>query len=522
MRSSRVPPHSEPVGLARLLPEAVVATAVVTVLPGVVVLALMPAGSPALLLLAPLLAAACSVGAASVAAAMWTRRRSPGVVFADLMLWGLVRRLRAERRLSKIDKLLPATPAGASFETRVRRLSRMSRLLEARDRTTYGHSRRVTRHAERIAQALHLPSGDVARIRTAAALHDIGKLHTPRTVLDKAGRLTDAEFALIKRHPGDGAAMVAALGDPQITAMVRHHHERLDGSGYPDGRAGADIPLGARIIAVADTFDAITSTRAYRRAGSHQRALDVLAGEAGVKLDADAVRAFRAYYAARRPVALSALLTAGPARLASWLGSTGEGLGAGSGTLAQAVAAAGAAAVIAVPATTPALRGDGGGRAIAASHEARGAHAAPPPGWRRAATAPASSRPSVAGASATRARARRPDRRPRRGRPDAHVGPDTEPATAAVQGAPAGARPALGEPRTPRREAPPVELPAAPIDVPDAVADPVAGVVEAAAPVSDPVAGVVDAATHAVPAAPVDPAPVDEALGETAPLLPPG
>ena len=72
-------------------------------------------------------------------------------------------------------------------------------------------------------------------MRTAAALHDVGKLHTPREILNKPGRLTDDEFEVIKRHPGDGAAMAAGLGDPAITAIIRHHHERLDGSGYPAG-----------------------------------------------------------------------------------------------------------------------------------------------------------------------------------------------------------------------------------------------------------------------------------------------
>src|SRR4051812_39605758 len=117
-----------------------------------------------------------------------------------------------------------------------------------------------------------LPAAEVAKVRTAAALHDVGKLHTPRSILTKPGRLTDSEFALIKRHPVDGAVMTSGIGDPEISAMIRHHHERLDGRGYPDGLSGEDIPVGARIISVADTFDAITSHRTYRRAAHHKRA----------------------------------------------------------------------------------------------------------------------------------------------------------------------------------------------------------------------------------------------------------
>ena len=175
-----------------------------------------------------------------------------------------------------------------------------------------------------------LSAAEVAKVRTAAAMHDVGKLHTPRSILNKPGRLTDSEFALIKRHPVDGAVMAGGIGDPEITAMIRHHHERLDGHGYPDGLAGEDIPLGARIIAVADTFDAITSNRTYRRASHHKRALDVLSSEAGKQLDGDAVAAFRGYYRGQRTVALSAFVASAPQRFLSWLGGASPAIGAGA------------------------------------------------------------------------------------------------------------------------------------------------------------------------------------------------
>jgi len=318
----------------RWLPLALLATASVVIAPALAVWAIVPRGEAALLLLSVPLGMLLSVLAARLGTALW--KRAPGsrdIVFADLMLWGWLRRCRTERRLARAETLLGADAEGMSVEA----LTRLSALLEARDSYTYGHSQRVTRHAERIARAMGLGADDVAKVRTAAALHDVGKLHTPRDILNKPGRLTEEEFAAIRRHPGDGAAMATSVGDPAIAAMIRHHHERLDGKGYPDGLTGEEIPLGARIIAVADTFDAITSDRAYRRASSHKRALDVLAREAGTQLDADAVAGFVGYYRGLPTVAWSAFATAAPQRLFAWLGGLTPGVGVG---------AAGAAALL--------------------------------------------------------------------------------------------------------------------------------------------------------------------------------
>jgi putative nucleotidyltransferase with HDIG domain len=312
-----------------------IATAFVVVLPALAVWAIVPRGEVALLALSVPCGMLLSVLAANVGGALW--KRTPGsrdVVFADLMLWGWLRRLRAERRLARAETLMDGDPEGLSVEA----LTELSALLDTRDSYTYGHSQRVARHAERIATAMGLSTAEVARVRTAAALHDVGKLHTPRTILNKPGRLTDEEFALIRRHPVDGAAMSVGLDDPTVTAMIRHHHERLDGAGYPAGLAGENIPLGSRIIAVADTFDAMTSNRAYRRARSHKRALDVLREEAGGQLDAGAVAAFLGYYRGRRGVVWSAFAAAAPQRLFAWLGGVFPGLGAGAaGAAALAV-----------------------------------------------------------------------------------------------------------------------------------------------------------------------------------------
>ena len=323
----------------RWLPHAFLATGFVVVLPAVLVSLFVPVGSVPLLVLSLLMGIVLSLLFAGLGEAVWKRLpSSQDLVFADLMLWGWLRRSVAERRLAQAEKLLGENREGASLDA----LIDLSGLLEARDARTYGHSQRVTRHAERIAATMGLPATEVAKIRTAAALHDVGKLHTPRSILNKPGRLTDGEFAVVKRHPVDGAAMARGIGDPEITAMIRHHHERLDGRGYPDGLAGEAIPLGARIIAVADTFDAITSNRTYRRASVHKRALDVLSTEAGKQLDGDAVAAFRGYYRGQRTVALSALVAAAPQRFLSWLGGASPAIGAGAASATSVLIGLGA------------------------------------------------------------------------------------------------------------------------------------------------------------------------------------
>ncbi|MGH2947865.1 MAG: HD-GYP domain-containing protein, partial [Solirubrobacteraceae bacterium] len=289
-------------------------------------------------------AAALSVGASLMGSALWARRPgSRDVVFADLMLWGWIGRLRTERRLADARQLL-GDRAKLSPSRQAEVLERLTTALEARDPYTHGHSKRVTRHAEAIARRMGLTRAQVARVRAAAAVHDVGKIKTPRDVLNKPGRLTDEEFAAIKLHPVDGAELVAGMGDPELTAMVRHHHERLDGRGYPDALRAAEIPLGARIIAVADTFDAITSTRPYRAGGKHKMALDILRRESGSQLDPAAVAAFLSYYSGRRSVAGWSLLVTEPPRFLAWL--LGWLQGAAAAPVVKGVVAAGATAVI--------------------------------------------------------------------------------------------------------------------------------------------------------------------------------
>ena len=336
--------------MRRYLPLSILATAAVIVLPAVLVAAAIPRGGVLLTLCSAAAAVALSLLLATVGAAAWKRApRSRDLVFAELMLWGWARRCWTERRLSQARELYESARRAGPL-VNIELLLGLSRLLEARDVYVHGHGQRVARHAVRIGRALGLSEREVARLRTAAEVHDVGKLHTPREVLNNPGRLSEQEYATIKRHAACGAEMLSVVGDPEIAAMVRHHHERIDGKGYPDGLAATAIPLGARIIAVADTFDAITSDRAYRRAGSQRHALKILAAEAGAQLDADAVAAFRQHYAGRRPVAWYAVGTAAAQRLLILLQAASGNLGAGFATVGGLLPALGAAGVLAVSA----------------------------------------------------------------------------------------------------------------------------------------------------------------------------
>jgi two-component system cell cycle response regulator len=188
-----------------------------------------------------------------------------------------------------------------------RKLENLASGLELRVPGAAGHARRVARLAGATAKRLGLRREEVGRIRRAALLHDIGKLETPAAVVNKPGPLDAEEFVLVKRHSIAGERMVARLGDPELAAIVRHHHERFDGKGYPDGLAGEQIPLGARILAVADTFDALTSARPYRPASRPNDALDLLSVVAGEQLDPEVVEAFAGYYSGRRAALRRAL-----------------------------------------------------------------------------------------------------------------------------------------------------------------------------------------------------------------------
>ena len=334
----------------RYLAHSLFATFCVVLAPALVVMALQLTGDVRSSIAALAIGAVLSVVIATAGSRLWARRPRD-IVFSDLMVWGFLRRLRTERRLAEAKGLLGLSgysntlPANMVGEQAVHALESLGAALEARDSYTHGHTQRVARHSHMIAKAMGLPDEQVAKVRTAAAVHDVGKISTPREVMNKPGKLTEPEYEVMKRHAIVGAAMAARINDPEITAMVRHHHEQLDGSGYPDGLTGADIPLGARIIAVADTFDAITSARPYRSAQQHRRAMRILRAQAGTQLDARAVDAFLGYYSGRRSVAGWSVIAAAPQKLGALLGGLLNTTGAAS--ISQGVAAIGAAAAIA-------------------------------------------------------------------------------------------------------------------------------------------------------------------------------
>ena len=169
----------------------------------------------------------------------------------------------------------------------------LSTALEAKDPYTRGHSERVGTWSRRLAAKLGLPADQVERIGQAGLLHDIGKIGVPENVLRKPGPLDEEEWTAMRRHPLVGAQIVGPFETLEgVDLLIRHHHERLDGRGYPDGLGGEAIPLGCRIIAVADVWDALTSDRPYRAAWPPARALACLAAQAGNELDAQVVTAF--------------------------------------------------------------------------------------------------------------------------------------------------------------------------------------------------------------------------------------
>jgi len=172
-------------------------------------------------------------------------------------------------------------------------IAALASALDARDPYTAGHSQRVSAVAVVISRQLHLPDEMVEIVRLGAVLHDVGKIGVPDAILGKPGRLTSDEYESIKLHPALGARILRPVAFllPHLP-IVEFHHERPDGKGYPHGLAGNDIPLAARIVHVADAFDAMTNARAYRPALSHHEAIDELRRHRGTDFDGDVVDAF--------------------------------------------------------------------------------------------------------------------------------------------------------------------------------------------------------------------------------------
>ena len=166
--------------------------------------------------------------------------------------------------------------------------------IDAKDPYTKGHSTSVSRYSEALARAINMPEHDVERIKIGAMLHDIGKIGIPESVLKKPGKLTDEEWEIMKQHPTIGAEKVLAPNDAlkEFIPIVKYHHERLDGKGYPSGLKGEEIPLEARIVSVADAYHALVSDRPYRKGMPIEKACAILQEGAGIQWDSDLVRVF--------------------------------------------------------------------------------------------------------------------------------------------------------------------------------------------------------------------------------------
>jgi len=171
----------------------------------------------------------------------------------------------------------------------------MADVVDSRDPYTGRHSRSVAEHSVRIARQMHLHESEVELIRLAARVHDLGKIAVPDEVLNKQGRLTEEEFAIMKRHPVTGAEILSKFPEYRKgRELVLAHHERVDGRGYPRGLVRDQIPLGARVIAVADSWDAMTSNRPYRQAMDQHVAMAELLRGRGIQWDTVVVDAFAA------------------------------------------------------------------------------------------------------------------------------------------------------------------------------------------------------------------------------------
>jgi len=153
--------------------------------------------------------------------------------------------------------------------------------IEARDPSTQGHCQRLAASATRLGRSLGLDNGDIAALERGGFLHDIGKIAVPDSVLLKDGKLDPQESRVMREHPVVGDTICAGLRSLQkVRPIVRHHHERLDGTGYPDGLRNSQVPLLAQIVSIVDVFDALTTERPYRGARPHEEAFEVLSQEA--------------------------------------------------------------------------------------------------------------------------------------------------------------------------------------------------------------------------------------------------
>ncbi|MEA2498153.1 MAG: hypothetical protein QOH26_558 [Actinomycetota bacterium] len=359
------------------LRDSVLVTIFAVVLPVVLLLRLMALKPHMPTLVAVAAGFALIVTASVLARVIWRKTlERHRIQVVDLFVWSWARRRHVERRLyDKVAALGLLDNLGAPQLPRRRRLELLTQLtkaLESSDPYTHGHSRRVARHAYRTALTMALSPNQIETLKRAAQLHDVGKLDVPVAVMQKTSSLTPEERALMEQHSVYGAEMVSVLQDQELLAGVLHHHERWDGAGYPDGLRETEIPLAARIIAVADAFDAITSERPYRSAESRRRAIEIVRSQRGSQFDPEVTDAFLAALP-RIPMAIASLgILAIPfkalSRLLEWVRGMGRDYAPAAAAVGIAViVGAGAATLPPLKQAPPALASSDGTAAPAGS-----------------------------------------------------------------------------------------------------------------------------------------------------------
>src|SRR5579884_1299833 len=263
---------------------------------------------------------------------------------------GTVRNLHARIEAAKREGIFrePAQAAVAILE--------LVGALHAHDRRTRGHSERVRALTDLLATELRLDPDDQDRLRWAALLHDVGKIHVPARILNKPGALSPPEWSAIHRHPLEGAKLAAPLMSwlGSWAEAIAHHHERYDGTGYPRGLQGDQISYAGRIVAVADAFEVMTAARSYKRPISAAAARQELTRMAGTQFDPAIVRAFLAISIGRLRLAVGPLSWLAQAPVVGWLPHAAEGVAA-AGTQAAGVVGAAAGVSLAVTGGTPGL-----------------------------------------------------------------------------------------------------------------------------------------------------------------------
>ena len=208
----------------------------------------------------------------------------------------LLRLRQMESELALVNRNLKMRTSDLVDQQRSLFLSTVKSLasaIDAKDEYTRHHSTRVTDFTLKIAAKMGFSEKELSELELAAVLHDVGKIAVPESILNKPGKLTNEEFKLIQEHPIRGEAILSPVIElKEIGRIVRAHHERYDGTGYPDKLKGREIPLAARIMSIADTYDSITSERPYRKAASHRYAVKEIIGCSGTQFDPEAVEAF--------------------------------------------------------------------------------------------------------------------------------------------------------------------------------------------------------------------------------------